>query len=219
MTLSVLEIKTRVQRQFGDESGNQINANDIVRWINDSMREIAHKKDLFQVKATSAAVAQQAAYALPAGISKLYSVKYKGIALQALSMAEADELIGSVDLTVAQGYPVGTPSHYFMWANQINLYPAPDSAGNDITVYYTRVPTAVAADGDIPELPDEYHNRIVEYCLAQAHELDDNLDASQIKMAQFQRGVSDASDNSWTPEELYPFITSSDEDSYLDARY
>lgn len=215
MTLSVQEILTRVQRQFGDEASSQITQADVIRWINDAMREIVHKNKLLQVKAVTDSLVNVPAYALPADISKLYSVKYKGISLQPLSVAEADALIGALDVSVADGYPTGTPTHYWIWAQQINLYPAPDSSVEGaVTAYYSRTPTAVADLTDIPELPDEYHNRILDYCLAQAYELDENYEVSQSKMASFEQKVAAANDISEEQQETYPYITSLDEEAY-----
>lgn len=209
-TLTVQEIFTRVQRSFGDEAQAQITQADLVRWINDAMREIANNNNLLQVKATANTTNGVSAYALPVGIARLYSVKFRGLALEAISLAQADELIGSIDLTVAQGFPVGTPSHYWIWAGQINLYPAPDTtATTDLTLYYTRQATPVANLGDVPEVPEQYHNRIVEYCMARAYELDENFFIANMKDQSFQANVDKIrQDESWKNQELYPFITS-----------
>lgn len=215
MSLSVQDILTRVQRQFGDEANSQILQADVIRWINDAMREIAHKNKLLQVKAETDTIVQVGAYALPSDISKLYSVQYNGQKLQVLSLAQVDELIGVKDQTIQQGYPVGTPISCWIWANQINLYPAPDTAiVNGLIAYYTRTPTPVAAPADVPELPDEYHGRILEYCLAQAYELDENYEVANAKMAAFKEGVAEQKDIDQEQQESYPFITDLEDESY-----
>jgi hypothetical protein len=213
-TLTVQEILTRVQRAFGDEAQAQLTNADVIRWINDAMREIANNNNLLQVKATANTTVNVSAYALPAGIARLHSVRFRGLALQAISLEQADELIGSVDLTIQQGYPVGMPTHYWIFANQINLYPAPDTtATTDLTLYYTRQANPVVNLGDVPELPEQYHNRIVEYCMARAYELDENFFIASMKDQAFQAGVDKLrQDESWENQELYPFITSSSED-------
>jgi len=215
MTLSVAEITTRVQRQFGDEANSQITQADIIRWINDAMREITHRNKLLQVRAITDTLPNVKTYALPTDISRLYSIKYNGIQLTSLSMAEVDNLIGSEELTTQQGYPTGTPTHYWIFAQEINLYPAPDTAlVGGLIAYYSRTAVAVTAGTDVPELPDEYHNRILEYCLAQAYELDENFEQSNAKMATFEQKVTAQNSIDEQQQEFYPFITSpEDEDS------
>lgn len=208
MTLSVQEIFDRVSRQFGDEAGSQVKITDVTRWINDAMREIVHKNKLLQVKATTDTMVGVPAYALPTDISKLHSIKYKGITLRPMSIAEADQQIGALDVSVANGYPTGTPTRYWIWAQQVNLYPAPDTAVDEgLVAYYSRTPVAVVNVGDVPELPDEYHNRIVDYCLAQAFEIDENFSVAQSKMANFEQKVAAANDISEEQQETYPYIT------------
>lgn len=214
-TLSVQEIFTRVTRTFGDEVQAQITTADVIRWVNDAMREIANNNNLLQVKATSPTTAQVSAYALPTGIARLHSVRFRGFALQSITIEQADEMIGSVDLTIQQGYPTGMSTHYWIYANQINLYPAPDTtSANDLTLYYTRQATPVALTTDVPEVPEQYHNRIVEYCLARAYELDENFFIASMTDQKFQAGVDKIrQDESWENQELYPFITSPGEDT------
>lgn len=217
--LTVSDIFIRVQRQFGDETSAQVTVDDVTRWVNDAMREIAIKNDLLQVKGSQDATASTIAYTLPVDIAKLQSVKYKGISLRSSSLQQIDEMIQSKDLTVVQGYPLGTPEYYWIYANQINLYPAPDSSlAGAMTIYYTRHPVPVTQSDDTPELSAEYDNRIVEYCLAQAFELDANFDVASIKMGSFRQGVADLKgEKDWTPQEFYPFITDSGDGGWSDA--
>ena len=214
MGLSVQEILTRVQRSFGDEAQAQLTQADVIRWINDAQREIATNNNLLQVKASADTVSSQNAYALPTGILRLHSVRWQGRVLQALSLAQVDELTSTADQTVAQGYPVGTPMQYYIWAQQLYLYPAPQTGGTgDLSIYYTRQPVAVATVGDVPELPDAYHNRIVDYCMARAYELDENFFIASLKDQSFNSGVDKLrQDASWTQQETYPFITTPEDD-------
>lgn len=209
----VSDIITRVQRQFGDEAQSQITQADIIRWINDAMVEIAIQNDLLQVKGSMDSVANQAAYTLPNGVAKLQSVKYLGLPLRYISPEQADEMLLGKDQTQAQGYPVGTPIYYWIYANQINLMPMPDSAVvAALTIYYTRQPTLIANVNDDPELPDQYDNRIVEYCLAQAYEMDENFFISMMKKQSFDQGVTNLKQTGWDNQDTYPYITSPSED-------
>lgn len=201
------EIATRVKRQFGDESGVQVTDADVIRWIGDAQREIAGANDLLQTVAHTAVVPGQQAYDLPPDILLLRSVRYQGRKLQALSNREAEEYIQREDND-------GQPSHYWVWAGVINLYPQPTTSDpDDLQIFYTRQPANLTALTQTPELPLEYHNRIVEYCLAQAYELDENWEAAQQKASQFNNGLASLKGKEeWTTRDYYPSITSVPED-------
>lgn len=221
-SLSVANITQRVQRQFGDQDFAQIIQSDILNWINDGVREITIQNDLLQKVGTASPVANQSQYSLPNDILRMRRVAYNGFALQQITLEDANEWLPGNSETVSQGYPVGTPTAYWIFAGKINLYPAPDSSITDgLTLYYTRQP-ALVSTGDTPELPSDYDNRIVEYCLAQAFELDMNTSMMQIKSTQFQQGIDRLKGNAdWENQEYYPNITQMDEYpvDYADGYY
>lgn len=206
--MNVGEIATRVKRQFGDESNVQVTDADITRWVNDSLREIAANNDLLQTIATTALTVGQRDYTLPPDILTLRSVHFKGRKLKGLNAREAEEYI------TTQNTSTGDPQLFWIWANKINLHPAPNTADpDDLQIFYTRRPLAVDDNLDVPELPLEYHNRIVEYCLAQAYELDENWSAAQLKGQQFTEGVKALKhQEDWENQDYYPHITSSIDD-------
>lgn len=215
MSLLVSDVTTRVQRQFGDETNAQVGQADVVRWINDAQREICVQNDINQVTATAATIANQRDYTLPTGIAKLHHISYQGVSLRIISLEEADELISSHDLTQAQGYPSGQPTHAWLWGTTLSLYPAPSVGGaSDLKLYYTGFVTDVVNPGDALTIPPQYHNRVVEYCIAQAFELDENYQLAQIKLGQFSTGVKNqAGLDTWQSQESYPSITVSPEDA------
>ncbi len=207
----VSEIATRVKRTFGDEGGAQILDADIFRWINDAQRDIAVNNNVLQVSGNAATTASTPGVTLPVGILKIHSLRWLGLPLKALTVQEADEILGAPGVTSAQGYPTGLPTHYWIFAGTINLYPAPSYNGTtDLTIYYTKIPTDVTLLTDTPELPIAYHNRLVEYAIAQAQEMDGNLEAYQMKMSQFANGTNELKHvDDWKQQEFYPNITPS----------
>lgn len=204
----VSEIAVRVKRQFGDEAGAQISDADIIRWINDAQVDIAINNNLLQVTATTANTVGQQKFTLPTDLLTLRSVRYKNKKLIGYSMEEAESLI-SADSTER-----GVPIMYWMYANQLYLWPTPEVEGtDDLSLYYTRQPITIAVASETPELPTQYHPRLVEYCIAQAAELDDNLQHFQLKMSQFSQGVDKLKENvDWEQRDAYPSITVSPRD-------
>lgn len=204
--MNVEQIIRRVKRQFGDEANVQINNTDIVDWINDAQREIAIHDDLFQTTSTTAVVNGQDQYHLPPDIMMLRSVRVAGRKLTPVSIEQAAELIPNLNSS-----PSGVPTHFTVFAAKIDLYPTPNfSDPNDIQLYYTRNPVVAVDPKDVPEIPLQYHNRIVEYCLQKAYELDENWEAANVKGQQFSVGVAEIKGRD-VVQDYYPAITSIDE--------
>ncbi|HET7713016.1 MAG TPA: DUF6682 family protein [Patescibacteria group bacterium] len=207
----VSDIATRVRNQFGDDAGVQIDDAKIMRWINDAMREIALNNSLLEVKATTAAVKDQSNYGLPTNMLALHTIRYDGVKLKKVSIAEADDLFENAGAAAS-----GTPRYFWKEASDFILYPKPDNNTSVVTIVYTRVPVEVTAVGNTPELPVQYHNRIVEYCIAQAAELDDNPQLAQMKMQQFEGKTAATKQVEEEAADFYPSITVSTRDSGWD---
>lgn len=202
--MNISDIISRVKRQFGDESGVQIQDADIIRWINDAQRDIAMKHSLLQTKATSNVVASQADYTLPTDLLNLFSVRYNGARLTEFSIQEVD-----LDGLAANPTSTGTPDSFTYFGDLLTLYPTPATAlTGGLTIFYTKQPTVVATTADSLTLPERYHNSIVQFCLQMAYELDENWQAAQVKNKEFNsdmgelRGKLEA-----MPEEFYPHVT------------
>jgi hypothetical protein len=59
----------------------------------------------------------------------------------------------------------GTPEWMFLRGLQkLGFYPTPTGATN-IDIFYTKMPTPLAADGDTPGFPDQFHRALVHYAL------------------------------------------------------
>lgn len=201
----VSEIATRVRTQFGDKGGAMIADADIIRWVNDAQIEIVSKVDVLQGSATAATIAGQSDYTFPTTYNRVYSIKWNGQKLRELNLQQAEELVANKDDSTS--YPTGNPQYYWIWGNVFTLYPAPSASVNSaLRIFYIRNPTAVAAVGDTPELPNKYHPRIVEYCIAQAAELDDNEQKYANKINQFNQNVQ-AELGREKSTQYYPFLT------------
>ena len=208
-SLRVSDIIARVERQFGDEANIQVEDADIIRWINDAQRELALHNNLLQARAVAGVVKGQAEYTLPLDILTVRSIRHNGQKLQPMSAQEAEERITNTTES-------GQPQYFWVWSQRVTLYPTPDTTITEgLQIFYSRQPASVAVATDIPELPVQYHNRIVEYCLQKAYELDENWQAAQVKGQQFQDGVNELKANvDWVERDFYPTITSLPEHDY-----
>lgn len=210
-TKTVDQVVTYVKRQFGDESGVQVGNDDIIRWINAAEQEIISANQVLKAKATTATVANQEEYTLGTGIDLQYinSLHVDGLKLPFKNFNEAESYITMND---PQKIQHTRPEFWYEWAGTVYLYPIPDAVYT-LQVYYHRVPVALTTVGDTLNVPDNYFNRIIEYCMAQAYELDENLDAALAKSQQFQSNlVAQSLDENSTSYDKYPMITVLDED-------
>jgi hypothetical protein len=193
-THTVSEVITAVKRQFGDESGVQIDDSDIIRWINEAQEVISNKNKVLKAKSTTSSVANQSSYSFPAqNIQQVESIHYDGQRIPNMTFAEAEEYVFKADPTASLK---GMPIIWYEWAGTFTFWPAPDDV-NDIDVYYTRRPVAVTSASTL-DVPDKYYPDIVRYVLQQAYELDEDPQNSQLKQKQFENSLNELSDEERT---------------------
>lgn len=209
----VSDIMTRVRRKFGDESAVQVTDADMIRWINDGQRRAVLKNDtLLEKTATTSAVAGQQEYTLPVDLLILKFIQYKESTsaayykLRGMTPVQFNEYIdGWSDGGVAKG----VPTVFTIFSGKIIAYPTPVTSVTDaFKIYYNRAPVDVASGTDTPDLPSLYHDTLVEYCMEQAYEMDEDLESasnSASKVAEdidLLRGRED-----WKTQETYPTIS------------
>lgn len=214
--MNVQEVATRVKRTFGDEAGVQITDDDILRWINDAQEEIVVSNEGLMETTSLADVTQDVAeYDSPADLSVLRSLKYKGYRLKVMSLAEFNEYIDGYDAAPGVSpYGSGIPEIFTVWEGKITLFPKPnETLTGALKLYYIKHPIPVATLADSLSVPLQYHTAIVNYCLQQAYELDEDPQKAATKEAQFDKRMMQLNDrNKWTGQEYYPRITTLPED-------
>lgn len=214
--MNVTDVVNRVKRIFGDEGGVQITDLDLVRWINDAQVQIGIANEgLLETTATANIVQGQAEYDVPVDMSVLRSLAYKGFRLKYMSFAEFNEYIDGFDAAPGIGpYGPGIPEIFMIWNSKITVFPRPnESITNGLKIYYVRQPTVVTSLGDNLTVPIQYHNAVVDYCLTQAYELDEDLQKASYNKGKFDETMMKLQDrNKWTSEEYYPRITTLPED-------
>lgn len=209
--MNVSEVSTRVKIQFGDESGVQIDDNRIIGWINDALREFAVQNKLFQTRAVVTMTPGLQAYLLPDNLLRLHSVKIDYKNLTEKSIVEIDEVIETAD---NPSNTSDTAYYYWIYGDSINLYPIPTNP-SQLMIYYSKIPDEITDVTSTLPIAEEYRSRLVEYCLVQAYELDENFQAAQLKDQQVRTGLQDMRDAQQAPNDaIYPSIT-----YYPDSRY
>lgn len=211
-TRLVSEVLTAVQRQFGDESGVQLENTDVIRWVNDAQDVIVAKNKVLKAKSTTPSVAGQAAYTFPSdNIHQIESIHYNGYRVPNMSFAEAEAEIFQADPALVA---TGDPYLWYEWAGTFTFWPAPGDVKN-IDLYYTQRPTPVTLVSDTLSLPDKYYQDVVRYCLQQAYEMDEDMANSQAKAQQFDASLNEKSEEERTAQNMtYEKITVYDDYSW-----
>lgn len=215
--MMIAGVISRVRSVAGDIDAQQFTNDQIINWINDGIRECALANNLLQKRISQMGTVGSSDYSLPSDILKIHSVKYNNEKLRALTLEEFDEYYAGVgqDTDVNPA----SPGIYYIWAGTLTLYPSPDVSSPLVIDYIYTPPELTTDSGDVElPLPIGYHNRIVDYCLAQVAQQDDDINRYQAKMQEFYTGVQTLKDQPETQEDLFPFISVSSRDTsdYLD---
>lgn len=200
----VSDVITRVQRQFGDEASVQINDADVMRYINDCAKEMAVQNDLGAAVASQSSVVNQNLYSAPADMLAIRTIYYDNLKLDFYPRPEYDQYVNANDPNETNA---GIPFLYTRHVNDLLLYPKPSTVGT-IKIWYFQRPTEVALTTDELPFAKEYHLRIVEYCLQQAYQTDEDWDAADRMKGQFDDGMTRLKQlENTSDEEYYPTIT------------
>lgn len=202
--MNVAEITKRIQKQFGDESGAEITPEDILSYINDGQVDIARHTGCLQDAVETDAIAGQRAYALPPNFLGIRRLTYNGKKVSQIALEDLDEIASNRDVN----NPTGEPSHFYIWANEINFYPIPDvSAVGNIDIFYTKLPEPLLGDLDVPEIPVSFHEDLVRYGLSRAKELDEETQDSQLIWGEYKDRVNFSKSEHEVPDNSsYPSV-------------
>jgi hypothetical protein len=178
---TVQNMLTEIKRSFGDESNVQLKDADIIRWINSGQIEIINKNPILKAISTTPGLKDQSSYNIPSDCIQMEMVQVNEIILRACSWEEVRDL-------TAAGAQSGQPQVWALYANKIFLYPSPDQNEN-ITIYYAKRPTDVTSAGDLLSIPDRYYDRLKEYIMSRAYEMDEDWTAHQVQRDQFESNL------------------------------
>lgn len=207
---TVGDILKHVKRQFGDEAGVQITDEDIIRWINAGQDEIFRRSEPLKATTYADIVGGQANYELPPGILRVQTLYVNGVPAEQRSTQEIEEYVISQD---PSGVVSGDSIVWSEWGGTITLHPKPSlSAVNGITLKYIKAPVLINAPTDALSIPDAFYNRLIEYVLQQAYELDENFAASETKGAQFSMNLEAQAGRDQVTSNVFPTITILEED-------
>lgn len=209
-TITLGELQTFAKRQFGDESGVQITDVDIARWVNMGCVEICSKNKILQGSASVTGTIDQGTYDLSTialDMIAIEDVSYGGRSLEQSDNSGIKKLLGT---STAES---GGPLYWYTWSNAIKLWPVPTTA-ELLSIDYIKVPPKVSGAGDLLPLPDIYYERILNFVLAKAYELDEDPTNSANQRRLFEDKLTEMTGVDETRAGTFPIVRDDYEGGY-----
>lgn len=149
----VSEVISRIRDMLDEEqvTGGQWSQDQLRRWINDGMRDMARVTRHIRDRATLTMVANQAEYTVPDNVLEIELAYYlpgdgQYIALQPRQFESMDLIWGT-----QQNQSGGWPMLYTVWGYsptlKLRLYPVPQVNGHTVSLLVVKFPTQIAVDG------------------------------------------------------------------------
>lgn len=126
-----------------------------------------------------------------------YNANVRSVALptdawQVLSVFDTTDIWPMVELEGREQYlnlyplqtEVGSPIHYRLFNNTIQIYPLPQGT-TVLTVEYVAMPADLSADSDVPVIPSQWHDLLVVGAVAKAYRDDGNSEQASAYEAEF----------------------------------
>lgn len=209
--MNITDIIKRVQRVFGDESEVQVTEDDVLRWVNDAQTEaVSQHSGLLQTEGFIDAIENVSDYTLPTDLFTLSHAFYLSsgtyYALRFMSLLAFNEYI---DGWSGDTYATGVPLVFTRTlADKITIFPKPNEAlVAGLKLIYSRYPVAVVDSSSALDLPEYYHLYILNYCLMNAYEMDEDWEAVDKKTAIVQSTLNFMNGReSWFGQEKYPSV-------------
>lgn len=151
--MTFLEMQTELKSYLSNRANfTTPNAKDMLnrmyRHVSTSFRFRAREK----LDVSQSTVIGTATIALPSGARDVIAIKITGVTEYILTKQDRvwyDQQDTSTGIR-------GIPEYFVVWGSSIYLYPTP-SAVNTLRITYLDLPADMVNDGDIPDLPVEWH--------------------------------------------------------------
>jgi hypothetical protein len=202
----VADALRKIKRQFGDEYNVVIIDQDIFDWIHEAELDIIRSvsdNDLSLSVASSTFP-----LTIPAKVT-IKRVTIKNMPLTYISLPQLDMMRLNTTTT-------GDAQYWYFQGNKLYLYPLPVDGTTSVSVTYVKAPDDIIAADGVFTVPEVYHEDVVRFCLARAHNKNQNFRASEAEMEQYDRRVSTRRNEAQAPDVvLYKIADAFDYDEYV----
>jgi hypothetical protein len=206
------DVANEVIAKFGDIGMVQITTTMLLTWINNGQRKMTGEIPFIEGSASTAEIAGQAAYDFSAlfaanRIQDVQSVLLEGKPLNILPWAQFQPLAQANVLQ--SGVISGQQSSAAFWGSVLTIYPTPtNTVANGITAYFHQYPADLTSLANQLTVPDRFYNGLVEYVLAQAFILNENLPTAAQLLSNHEASMQRQMGNGQnTPTDFYTGVT------------
>lgn len=218
-TITGTTLATEVKDRFGDVGAVQINDTMILRWVNQGVHEIVSQSPYLKQLAQTNLLAGQGVYDMGAAFPATRVLRYDSLVaggkkLKFLPFAQFQEIVP--DATDTSPSRPTVPTYFTEYAGSITIWPEPqESISNGLVIYFSAYPDEMTDLANTLPVPDRFFNALRDYVHAQALELDEDYEASRLKMSQAQTAMTQQfGREDESPTDFYPTITDTTEQDY-----
>jgi len=171
--MNLSSLRERVYSELTEEENRYFSDTEIDRWLNIAQNKITIKVE--HLKETSYLETDGSEkYELPNDFIREFEVKLEDDFLDQIGMEEADD-------TYSQ--------YYYIWED--DLYLTEDSTGENLYIYYYKLPEEMEEDTDTPDIPIEYQDLLVIHAVYKAKQKDDKYEQAEFHKRDFREGLND----------------------------
>lgn len=146
-------------------------------WINRAIREIENPQPWpWRIKTTTVS----SPYSIP-DLAQVYKITCDG------QTVDYQDFRNVIDYDPDQS-ETGQPLYWFMYGNQLDVWPATDK---QLVVVYLRTPQTLSADGDEPEIPEPFHELIVTGARIRGFRHTQSFEAAALERSEWQAGMNE----------------------------
>lgn len=213
--MDVTTLVRKVKRLFGEDSTIFIDDQDIYDWINEGRRDISRKAKVGVVSVSTPAstwASTPLVWNDSTHFPPIRRVAYGSVPIPYVDIASFDDR--NIDLSAS-----GVPQFYYISGTNLHLWPVPN-ASDSTSVFVETIPAYEDVDdtSDSLGIPVQYHDDLVLFCLARAHHRNQDHNASERAMAEYNANIFQRREDMHAPDS-YPVIRDDPNDMDYDFIY
>jgi hypothetical protein len=228
---TVETIIRRVQRDFGDEAETQIRLDDIFDWINYGQLEIVRQTEcleseiVYTLTADGSSGGTSGKVEITGGIPRLI-LPSDFLEAQKVVMGYENpnkDYIATSELFRVQFEDVAfnqltstgqTPEKYFIRGGRLNFVGSPTRTSQSVTLYYVKAPAEVHNTTDQVDIPANFTQDLVEYCLMKAKELTEDYQHANMIGGRLSNRLAMSRNEANVPHDSYAVIRDDPNDAW-----
>jgi len=166
MALTVSDIQERARSRYNATNDKFFSDQFLRDCIFEAQSELAKEGWVIENTLTTDSIANTREYAYPENTLSIKEVRYDYNKIYKVPLRN--------DPKSSTSDPTGTPRNYAIWDNVIVLYDTPDEDGKVIQIRVYSYPQDVTSNLATIEVPQEFREDLIQYCLAQMAMKDQN---------------------------------------------